>query len=413
MKIVIVNTADTGGGAERAASTLADGLRARGHSVSFLCGYAHRNNSRAIMGKFDWVLGRVIKRIGYADAFSFGAYRFLNYPEVRNADIIHFHNLHGFYFGIGMLPKIIAAKPCVWTLHDCWGISGGCYSLLGCSKWVENCNNCPGHGIHPMTGILDSASKMLELKRMAFAKMVKHGGIMTGVSSWMTSNIRKAFSAAKLDTSKVYCVQNFVDVVSDQENSQVISEAISANSAVILLVSANLNAPTKGILTALVALQALLPQSFTLLTVGISLTESVLKEFGLLGRAIQLGPLNSRSVLSAVYRRATVTIVPSLAESFSLVAAESIACGTPVVASNAAALPELVQDGKTGFLAEVNNPKSFKQRLEKILNMPFGEYQELRITTQKYAKENFISFTSWIDNYVSLYKRAISEHRSE
>jgi glycosyltransferase involved in cell wall biosynthesis len=411
MKVVIVNTSDSGGGAERIAATLADGLREQGHSVSFLCSRAHRADSRSLMGKLDWMLGRTLKRIGYADAISLAASRFLEYPEVRDADLIHFHNLHGFYFGVAMLPKIIAAKPCVWTLHDCWGISGGCYHQHGCQNWLCDCRPCPAHGIFPMTGVLDTAPTMLRLKRKAFDAIVSHGGFMTGVSEWMTDRICQAFSAVNLDTRRIQCIPNFVEIPIDKNTWPPLPVALPPDQPVILLVAANVNNRTKGMTTALSALQNNLARPFTLLTVGSPFPNSVLQQYGLADRAVQLGRLDDRSLLAAAYGAAMVTLVPSLAESFCLVAAESIACGTPVIASNVTALPDLVREGQTGFLAGVEDVASFSGKLRVILEMSAADYARLRESSRDFSREKFFSFTTWLDAYTTLYNCAISEHR--
>jgi glycosyltransferase involved in cell wall biosynthesis len=410
MKIVIVHAADAGGGAERIAATLARGLRAKGHQVSFLCARAHHGSSRAMMGKLDWVLGRVIKRIGYADAFSLAAWRFLRYPEVRAADVIHFHNLHGFYFGMKMLPGIIAAKPCVWTLHDCWAISGGCYSHIGCQKWLEGCERCPGHGVHPMTGLFDTASGMLRLKRKAFQAMVRHGALVTGVSRWMTARIQQAFAAAQFPTDCVRCQPNYVDIPVDPELWPPLPWSLPAGRPVVLLVAANINNRNKGMRTALGALQRNLQSDFTLVTVGSPFPEEVLQRYGLVGRTLQLGQIEERSMLAAIYGRATVTVVPSLAESFCLVAAESIACGTPVVASEVTALPDLVRDGQTGFLARVGDVDDFAGKLGLVFAMAPEEYAVLRRSSREFARQEFVSLPRWLDCYLALYREAISGH---
>lgn len=412
MKIVVVNTFDKGGGAERIASTLVDGLRERGHEVSFLCGQAHRSDSRAMMGKLDWVLGRTIKRIGYADAISLAAYRFLQYSEVRDADVIHFHNLHGFYFGLKMLPKIIAAKPCVWTLHDCWPLTGGCYwqMNMNCKNWLSNCKPCPSHGIHPMTGIFDTAAPMLSLKRKLYEAMVRHGGIITGVSEWMTNQIQQAFNTVNLDTNCINCLPNSIEIPADETKRPILPAIVPTFRPIVLLVAANVTYPQKGMSTALGALQRNMDMDYTLLTVGTPFPRAVLLQYGLADRTVQLGYISDREMLTTIYGAAKVTIVPSLAESFCLVAAESIACGTPVVASDVTALPDLVRVGQTGFLAKVNDMEDFASKMRIVFEMTPEDYCRLSNSAKEFARQNFISLPQWLDSYVTLYKKAISNH---
>ena len=67
------------------------------------------------------------------------------------------------------------------------------------------------------------------------------------------------------------------------------------------------------------------------------------------------------------YSAADVCVVPSYYESFGLVALESMACGTPVVASRVGGLPTIVQHGKTGYLKSWRCPEAFANSLEIIL----------------------------------------------
>ena len=73
--------------------------------------------------------------------------------------------------------------------------------------------------------------------------------------------------------------------------------------------------------------------------------------------------------LPLLYNAADVTVVPSYHESFGLVAVESLACGTPVVATRAGGLTSIVRHGETGFLVP-RCPGFFAERLDVLLNDP-------------------------------------------
>lgn len=87
-------------------------------------------------------------------------------------------------------------------------------------------------------------------------------------------------------------------------------------------------------------------------------------------RQIELVAPQPHHVLSTYYRTADVTLVPSRSESFGLVALESAACGTPVVASDVGGLRTLVEDGRTGYLIEGRNPAEYAARVSDILSDP-------------------------------------------
>ena len=71
--------------------------------------------------------------------------------------------------------------------------------------------------------------------------------------------------------------------------------------------------------------------------------------------------------LALYYSAADVCVVPSFYESFGLAALESMACGTPVVASRVGGLSTIVQHGRTGYLKSWRCPEAFAQSLEMIM----------------------------------------------
>ena len=105
--------------------------------------------------------------------------------------------------------------------------------------------------------------------------------------------------------------------------------------------------------------------------------------------------LNSNSNLQSIgavpfkdmpshYRRMDVLLMPSVREGFGLVIAEAMACGLPVVASNCSAIPELVDNGKGGFLCPVGDVEAFSEKINLLSDSPklrreMGEYNRAKV----------------------------------
>src|SRR5690606_34508589 len=70
------------------------------------------------------------------------------------------------------------------------------------------------------------------------------------------------------------------------------------------------------------------------------------------------------------YRSATLVVVPSLYEGFGLPAAEAMACGTPVVATAAGALPEVMRTGGGGTVVAKGDPAALARAIDELLAQP-------------------------------------------
>ena len=78
----------------------------------------------------------------------------------------------------------------------------------------------------------------------------------------------------------------------------------------------------------------------------------------------------SQEALPYYYASADVVVMPSLYESFGMVALEAMACGTPVVASDVGGLSYIVRNGETGYLVPEGDPRALADCLGQLLHDP-------------------------------------------
>ena len=109
--------------------------------------------------------------------------------------------------------------------------------------------------------------------------------------------------------------------------------------------------------------------------------ETLARELNLEGRVIFTG---QRQDVSEILRDVDVLVHPSLTEGLSNVILEAMAAGIPVVATRAGGNPELVEDGRTGFLAPVRNSAELASAVGRLLDQPamaraFGETARQRV----------------------------------
>jgi D-inositol-3-phosphate glycosyltransferase len=105
---------------------------------------------------------------------------------------------------------------------------------------------------------------------------------------------------------------------------------------------------------------------------GLTEPEHLAKVAGDLGIAdlVRFEPPAPQLVLADYYRAADVTIVPSYTESFGLVAVESQACGTPVVAARVGGLLTAIADGGSGVLIDGHDPVDYARAIRRVVRDP-------------------------------------------
>jgi D-inositol-3-phosphate glycosyltransferase len=117
----------------------------------------------------------------------------------------------------------------------------------------------------------------------------------------------------------------------------------------------------------------------------------------------------SHQRLPLYYAAADVTVMPSSYESFGLVAVESLACGTPVVATRVGGLASIVRDGETGMLVPWRDPALFAERLRTLLTDV-----ALQSRFGAAARDSVLRY-GWnhiADEHLALYDQVLAAHGS-
>ena len=111
-----------------------------------------------------------LERIGFNGHGSYFATRKL-IKELKkiNPDVIHLHNVHGYYLNLKLLFNYLKNEfngKIVWTLHDCWAFTGHCsyFTIAKCNKWKKCCNKCPQLSCYPKQ-IFDTTKREFKLKK--------------------------------------------------------------------------------------------------------------------------------------------------------------------------------------------------------------------------------------------------------
>jgi len=149
--------------------------------------------------------------------------------------------------------------------------------------------------------------------------------------------------------------------------------------------------PSKGqdvMLRAMVLLRQVLPDAYIEFIGDGPCRASYIQlahDLGVEDRCIFGGSINHHEVLTRM-ASSVVTVVPSRSEAFGLVNIESLAVGTPVIASSVDGIVEIIRDGMDGFLVPPEDPGALAKRIETLLSNP-----ELRQAMSANAREHFLS----------------------
>jgi glycosyltransferase involved in cell wall biosynthesis len=110
--------------------------------------------------------------------------------------------------------------------------------------------------------------------------------------------------------------------------------------------------------------------------------------------------------MPALYRQMDILLMPSVREGFGLAVAEAMACGLPVVASSCSAIPELINDGKGGFLCHVGDVNAFAEKINFLTDSPqlrheMGEYNRSKV-------EKMFTIERMVNEYRELFEEVLS-----
>ena len=192
---------------------------------------------------------------------------------------------------------------------------------------------------------------------------------VTAVSKYLREETYRAFGCDRCD---VTVIPNFVNTtVYKAATDSWFRRALGAGSQPILLHVSNFR-PVKRVVDVVrvfAGVRRVMPAMLVMVGDGPDrdAAQAEADALGLKGEVRFLGKVDN---VADVMRGADLFVLPSEAESFGLAALEAMACGVPVVASNAGGLPELIVEGETGFLTPPGEVDAMTERALSILQAP-------------------------------------------
>lgn len=360
------------------------------------------SNCYKIGNTLDYKLHALYYRITGKQAYSsqISTKKLLNWIKKINPDIIILRNLHGNYINLPMLARFINENniATIIVLHDSWFITGGCtyYIAPQCYKWKESCGKCPALHNDIKSCFFDSTSKVLEDRKRMLGNLKRLSII--GVSQWVTDDAKK--SVLK-NAFRIQCIYNWIDLnifYPRDRNLLKHKYGFGKNQFIILGVSASWSA-AKGI-NLFHELANILPPELKIVLIGNS--ESLTEKHP---NITYLKATNNITQLAEMYAMADVYVNPTIQETFGKTTAEALSCGTPVVAYNGTATPELIgTDEKCGYLINELKATLFSEKIIEIYKKGVNQY-----TLQcRNRAELLFNMETNIKKYISLFHEMLN-----
>jgi glycosyltransferase involved in cell wall biosynthesis len=371
VKVIQINASDYGGGVETVVRLHHRELRRTGHRAQLLVG---RKKGEALdinlipFRRGPKGLLRTARRVqqvtGLQNIYS-PSFRAVEESFDFKPDVVHIHSLHGAdsYAELSVVAKLSRKYPTVITLHDFWLMTGHCGYPLGCSRWLTGCGRCPDLTRYPSVA-RDATRWNFRAKRKLFRK-AKLSLIVP--SEYLR---QQASRSPILGHLPIYVVPNPVDctVFTPSTDAELRSRrraefGIDEDEMAVMLIANNLNNPYKGMADGIAAINEIRQSRIKVVLVGNAADQA---SGQLNAEPIKLGYTRSATELAEYYRMVDLLVMPSRCETFGLVAAEAMACGTPVVAFDAGALREVIGESDSGIVVPRRDPAAMANEVEQL-----------------------------------------------
>lgn len=283
--------------------------------------------------RWDGVQTRLFDNAGFHSKTA--TKRFLSWVKEYDPDVIHLHNLHGYYIHIGLLFEYLkeSGKPVVWTLHDCWPFTGHCshFDWIGCEKWKTQCDHCPQRDTYPTSLFIDRAKRNFEEKKMIFCGVPNL--TLVSPSAWLKDLAEESF----LKEYPVRMIRNGIDLTHFSPTFGEFRRMYNITDKKLFLGVSSIWDHRKGF-DAFLRGASLLGKDEVFVLVGLSKKQNKQLPTNIVG----IERTNSVQQLAEIYSAADVFLNPTLEDNYPTVNLEAQACGTPVVTYRTGGSPESV-----------------------------------------------------------------------
>jgi glycosyltransferase involved in cell wall biosynthesis len=412
MKLVILNTDDSGGGAAIATYRLHRGLRSISVDSQMMVWNKNTDDPTVIRPELQSIFKRASsylykRRESRLTILCYAKEKKLFSPArcpdnladsvaAIKPDMIHLSWVASGFMKIETLKQF--KKPIVWTLHDMWPFTGGCHYDHGCERFRHSCGKCP---------ILNSASDH-DLSRQIWERKRKSWGdvpiVVVTPSHWLAEMAR---SSSLFRDQRIEIIPNGIDTEKFRPlDKRTAREAYDLPQDRHLVLFSAFNATSderKGNQFLVPALNKMAlagwGEKIELVVTGASEPENP-PDLGM--KVHYMGKMHDEISQALLYSAADVTVAPSTQENLSNTVMESLSCGTPVVAFNIGGMPDMIDHKYNGYLAKAFDSDDLAAGIMWALENK-GRHDMLSQRARKTATDRY-ALKAVANRYLALYQ---------
>lgn len=388
MKILQINSVCGYGSTGNIVVDLYRALKEQGHACCVAYG---RGNAPADVQSYriesDWdvyihgAISRFTDKQGFYSTRA--TKRLVEWMKVYDPDVVHLHNLHGYYINIEVLFDALKQmdKPVVWTLHDCWAFTGHCayFEYSGCDKWKTECFHCPQKKEYPTSWLRDNSTGNYIRKKTEIGAL--NNLIIVTPSRWLGNLVKESF----LRRCPVEVIYNGIDLNVFHPVCKNLKEKYGLQNKRVILGVASEWTSRKG-LQDFIQLSEMLEKTYQIVLIGRINGQQIEKP-----NILYIDRTSDREELAAWYTEADVFFNPTYEDNYPTVNLEAQACGTSVITYNTGGSPEGVI-GTNGVVCEQGDLHSVIQYIQR------GEKLSVQGEVETLSKERMLQ------QYTELYQ---------
>ena len=321
--------------------------------------------------------------------------RIIKYINKFNPDIVHLHCINGYFCNIYKLIEYLRDEKIktVVTLHAEFLYTGNCGYAFECEEWKIGCQKCPNVRIAIGARNVKAPSQNWEKMYKAFAGF-NDNLIVAGVSGWISE---RATQSKILRGKKITTVFNGLDTNifnSLYSEPKAIRNIKKDGKKIILHVTPYFEDDNKGGRWVLNLAAALERENVHFIVIGKTEKEYKINNISFLGE------IKDPKMLASFYAKSDITLLTSKRETFSMICAESLCCGTPVIGFRAGA-PERIALKEYSDFVQYGDLNSLKEKIMAWLKKPIQCLEISEEAMKVYSKKRMG------ENYIKIYKQML------